>query len=115
VAVEPTVQWPFGWYFRDLRVNYLPGPVGENAPEDVLITEDRAEYPLALSERYQRSRLDYSRWSWWIREVDKGDVAGMLRFMLQHDHWGEEDGARFDVWTRKGLPIIPTQPQDRAY
>jgi uncharacterized protein (TIGR03663 family) len=109
VSIEPFAQWPFGWYFRGLRVEYPPGPTAPDSSADVLITEDNV-LPPALADRFTRSRLPYSHWTRWIEQMDRGDVPGLLRFTFRHDRWGREEGTWFVVWIRKGVPLRFSDP-----
>lgn len=99
-AIERSVQWPFPWYLRDLQVGYPPGPVGSDSDADVIITAD-GDLPPVLAGQFMGTRLRYSRWTAWIENVNRGDLSGLLRFMLRHDAWGREDGKSFTVWTRR--------------
>jgi uncharacterized protein (TIGR03663 family) len=99
IAIEPQVQWPFPWYFRDYDVTYLPQPVETASSADILITGDRP-LPPALAPHFEGSRLPYVRWTDWADQMRKGDLTGLARFAMHHDRWGPEGGRWFRVWTR---------------
>jgi uncharacterized protein (TIGR03663 family) len=100
ISIEPNVQWPFGWYFRDLRVDYWSGPIPKVSDEDAVVTEDHA-LPAAYADRYTGGAIPYLHWTSWIENVRRGDWRGLLRFALWHDTWGDEAHTTLGVWTRK--------------
>jgi hypothetical protein len=99
VRLERPVQWPFAWYLRDLPLRFTNRLSGASTGP-VLLAADGAPRP-QLEARYERVRLGYQQFSLWIDHP--GDVAGLLRFMLSHDRWGEEHTTYLVAWIRRDL------------
>ena len=101
VRMEPAVQWPFAWYLERSRPAYGDRlTASETAP---MLIAQNGPFDAVLETRYEKRPLVYSRWSWWIENVGRGDWRGLLRFTLYHDRWGREDSAGFIVWFRKDV------------
>jgi uncharacterized protein (TIGR03663 family) len=101
VRMEPAVQWPFAWYLRSARPMY-GGPLGAAETAPFLLAAADSAVP-RLAARYTRSTRPFLHWTTWIDNVQRGDLEGMLRFMLLHRRWGQEQSSSFVVWTRKDV------------
>jgi len=101
VRMEPAVEWPFAWYLAGSRPTYGDRLTASESVPMLLAQTGPAD--AALEIRYEKRPLVYSRWSWWIDNVGRGDWRGLLHFMLYHDRWGREDSAAFIVWLRKDV------------
>ena len=100
--IQSAVQWPFVWYLRDARREYTGEPFSPRETAPLLIAAE-GPLPQELAGSYVPMTLDYYSWTTWAARARQGDVAGLLRFALRHDRWGQEQSLRFVVWIRKDL------------
>jgi uncharacterized protein (TIGR03663 family) len=104
VRVESPVTWPFGWYLRNARAGY-PVRLETNEHAVLLIAGEDGQPRVGVDERYDLRRLVYFRWSTWIDNVRRGDIAGLLRFALTHDQWGPVHQNQFRLYVRKDVTL----------
>jgi len=99
VRIDSAVEWPFAWYLRHARPAYGGALTPEETAPMLLGPDPPADR--ALEARYDRTVLPLLHWTTWMANVNDGDIAGLLRFMLRHDQWGREGSRTFSVWSRK--------------
>jgi len=109
VTIHNPVAWPFVWFLRDWSVTY-PASISGKETTPVIITDHTKENDAELSKNYVGKRLHLNNWSWWISEIDKGNILSMFNFMIFHDKWGAPGWSDFVFWIRKDLESQITWP-----
>jgi len=102
VTIEPWVQWPLAWYIRQVPLAYPPGRLEPDVSSPVVVAADGA-VDVHVAGRYSLKKLGYYQSSFWIDNVNRGDLRGLVRFMLFHDRWGSEQTSPFIVGVRRDL------------
>jgi uncharacterized protein (TIGR03663 family) len=92
--IERPYQWPFHWYLRDVRVNYVEEV--EGLPRAPFVLAGRAS-PADLPGYTSQQGL-YHTGSWWLGQASALDARGLVRFWWRRDRWGPRWTSRFYVW-----------------
>jgi predicted membrane-bound mannosyltransferase len=101
-TVDPEHNWPFGWYLRDVYVDYVKEVTGtETAP--VIVASVTSNDEARFGSRYLSRVFPYLTWSTWLSVAGSGDLKGMLTFMLFHDRWGDKQHSLYRVSVRRDL------------
>jgi uncharacterized protein (TIGR03663 family) len=102
VTIHNPIAWPFCWYLRDWKITY-PASISGKETTDIIITDSTDPGKADLEKNYVRKKMNLNNWSWWITKIDQGDFAGMLRFMIFHDKWGDPGWVYYYLWIKKDL------------
>lgn len=87
-------QWPFHWYLRDVKVDYVDEASGSSGAPFVLA--ERA--PPADFSHYTSQQGHYHTGSWWVTQAAALDLPGLARFWWVRDRWGPRWTTPFYVW-----------------
>jgi len=112
VTIHNAVAWPFVWFLRDWKTTY-PATISGNETTPIILTDNTLENNAELSKNYVGKKYHLNNWSWWISEIDKGNLISMFNFMIFHKDWGAGGWSDFVFWVRKDLESqIEWQPAD---
>jgi len=102
VTIHNPIAWPFVWYLRDWKITY-PASISGKETTAIVITDSTDPGKGELEKNYVRKKMNLNNWSWWISKISEGDFAGMLRFMVFHDKWGDPGWVYYWLWVKKDL------------
>jgi uncharacterized protein (TIGR03663 family) len=101
VDASDGATFPWAWYFRDLKVNYLELATSGDAPDDDVLIVTQAAHDRLDGQLTGYSVRQFPFRVWWLRDYDAMSIAAWRRWFTDREPWNPTGGMPEWLYVRR--------------